>query len=117
MINLERQKRGISPIQWDEALYSGARTHSENMQVKGFLYHDEGGMFAECCFYCSSSDSTAQAAVDGWMSSTQGHREILLDPQYRLGAVGIAKDQGFWAISSFTLRPVSSKVRMMVMFR
>jgi uncharacterized protein (DUF362 family)/Pyruvate/2-oxoacid:ferredoxin oxidoreductase delta subunit len=70
------------------------------MQKTGFLYHDVGGMFAECCYgasYASSIYATAQAAVDGWMSSTEGHREILLDPRYRQGAVGIARDNGFWA--------------------
>jgi len=100
LINVEREKRGISPVLWNEELHSGARIHSKNMQEKGSLYHDTQGMFAECCYgasYASSIYATAEATVEGWMSSTAGHREILLDPQYRQGAVGIAKDNGFWA--------------------
>jgi len=100
LINIEREKRGIPPVLWSEALHSGARTHSQNMQEKGSLYHDTGGMFAECCYgasYASSIYATPEATVEGWMSSTAGHREILLDPQYRQGAVGIAKNNGFWA--------------------
>jgi len=100
LINVEREERGIPAVQWDETLHSGARTHSESMQMKGVLYHDEGGNFAECCYgasYASSIYATAQATVEAWMSSTAGHREILLDPQYSFGAVGIARDKGFWA--------------------
>jgi S1-C subfamily serine protease len=100
LINVEREERGISLVQWDEQLHSGARVHSQNMQEKGFLYHDTKGMFAECCYgasYVSSIYTTAEATVQAWMSSTTGHREILLDSQYRMGAVGVARDNGFWA--------------------
>ncbi len=100
LINVEREKRGIPPVLWNEALHSGARIHSQNMQEKGSLYHDTQGIFAECCYgasYASSIYATAEATVQGWMSSTAGHREILLDPQYRQGAMGIARDDGFWA--------------------
>jgi len=100
LINVEREKRGIPPVLWNEALHGSARIHSQNMQEKGFLYHDTQGMFAECCYgasYTSSIYATAEATVQGWMSSRAGHREILLDPQYRQGAIGIARDNGFWA--------------------
>jgi len=100
LINVERENRGIPPVIWDEMLHNGARIHSQNMQRDGFLYHDTQGMFAECCYgasYASSIYATAEATVDAWMSSTAGHREILLDPSYRYGAIGIARDDGFWA--------------------
>jgi len=100
LINVEREQRGIPPVVWNQGLHSGARTHSQNMQVRGYLYHDTGGMFAECCYgasHVSSIHATAQATVQAWMSSTAGHREILLDPQYRAGSVGVARYQGFWA--------------------
>jgi len=100
LINVERQERGISPIVWDDLLHDGARIHSQNMQARGYLYHDTHGMFAECCYGASSVSSiyaTAQATVQAWMSSTAGHREILLDARYRRGAVGVARDTGFWA--------------------
>ena len=100
LINVEREERGIRSVVWNEELHSGARIHSQNMQEKGYLYHDTHGMFAECCYgasYTSSIYATAEATVQGWMSSTTGHREILLDPRYRLGAVGAARDSGFWA--------------------
>jgi S1-C subfamily serine protease len=100
LINVEREQRGIPPVVWTQGMHSGARTHSQNMQARGYLYHDTGGMFAECCYgasHVSSIHATAQATVQAWMSSTTGHREILLDPQYAAGAVGVARDQGFWA--------------------
>ncbi|MCJ7654383.1 MAG: trypsin-like peptidase domain-containing protein, partial [Dehalococcoidia bacterium] len=101
LINVERQSRGIPLVFWNEGMHEGARKHSENMQEKGYLYHDTGGQFAECCYggplqYAPES-LTAAGIVQSWMSSTAGHREILLDPQYRIGAVGIASDKGFWA--------------------
>ena len=100
LINVEREGRGISPVRWDEQLHSGARMHSQDMQEEGFLYHDTGGMFAECCYGADSVSSiyaTAEATVQAWMSSTTGHREILLDPRYGIGGVGVARDDGFWA--------------------
>jgi len=100
LINVEREERGLPPVIWNEALHNGAREHSEDMQERGELYHDTYGQYAECCYgasYTSSIYATAAATVEGWMSSTAGHREILLDSQYRQGAVGIARDRGFWA--------------------
>jgi hypothetical protein len=100
LINVEREGRGISPVRWDEQLHNGARMHSQDMQEEGFLYHDTSGMFAECCYGASSVSSvyaTAEATVQAWMSSTAGHREILLDSRYRIGGVGVARDNGFWA--------------------
>jgi len=100
LINVEREGQGISPVRWDEQLHSGARMHSQDMQEEGFLYHDTSGMFAECCYGASSVASiyaTAEATVQAWMSSTTGHREILLDPHYGIGGVGVARDNGFWA--------------------
>jgi uncharacterized protein YkwD len=100
LINVEREGLGISPVQWNEQLHNGARIHSQNMQEEGSLYHDTGGMFAECCYGASSASSiyaTAEATVQAWMSSTTGHREILLDLQYGVGGVGVARDNGFWA--------------------
>ncbi len=100
LVNVEREQRGIPPVAWNQGLHSGARTHSQNMQARGYLYHDTGGMFAECCYgasHVSSIHATAHATVQAWMSSTTGHREILLDPRYSAAAVGVARDQGFWA--------------------
>lgn len=99
LINVEREERGIPPVVWNEALHNGAREHSENMQEAGYLYHDTSGLYAECCYgasYASSIYATPRAAVEGWMSSTAGHREILLDSRYAQGAVGIARHEGFW---------------------
>ena len=96
LINLERTNRGIRPITWDESIRTGARNHSENMLERGSLFH-ASGPFAECCFMSSSSWASAKDIVEGWMSSTTGHREILLDPRYVRGAAGIARDGSLYA--------------------
>jgi S1-C subfamily serine protease len=100
LINVERGERDIQPILWSEGLHSGARIHSQDMQEEGSLYHDTKGVFAECCYgasYVSPMYTTAEATVQAWMTSTTGHREILLDARYGFGAVGVARDSGFWA--------------------
>lgn len=101
LINVERQSRGIPLIVWNEGMHEGARKHSENMQEKGYLYHDTDGQFAECCYggplQYSPVSLRAAGIIQAWMSSTAGHREILLDAQYRTGVVGIVRDKGFWA--------------------
>jgi len=100
LINVEREVRGIPPVVWDETLHDGARKHSENMQEKGYLYHHTSGQFAECCYgasYASPPYSSARATVEAWMASTAGHREALLGGSYWRGAVGIARDEGFFA--------------------
>jgi len=96
LINTEREDRGIRPIIWDESMRMGARNHSENMLEKGSLFH-AFGPFAECCFMSGSTWASAKDIVEGWMSSTTGHREILLDPQYLRGVVGIARNGALYA--------------------
>ena len=99
LINLERKKAGLRPIEWSDSLHDGARGWSENMQAKGDLYHDVAGVhaeyFAECIYGASwSRYRTPEQIVDAWMSSS-GHRAILMG-SYRIGAIGIAKDEGFF---------------------
>jgi len=100
LINVERNKLGIAPVTWNESISVAARKHSQAMQEQGNLYHDSGGQYAECCYggplHYSSSSTTAEGIVAGWMSSP-GHKAIILDGQYRQGAIGIARDKGFWA--------------------
>jgi len=100
LINQERIQAGLNPIIWDENLHSGARSWSETMQIKGNLYHDVSGVntqyFAECIYGASwSRYRTPEQSVEAWMNSS-GHRTILMGA-YRIGAVGIAKNNGFWA--------------------
>lgn len=100
LINQERIKAGLNPIIWDENLHNGARAWSETMQAEGNLYHDVSGVytqyFAECVYGASwSGYRTPEQTVEAWMNSS-GHRSILMG-SYRIGAIGIAKDKGFYA--------------------
>lgn len=100
LINAKRVGVGLQPVLWDDNLHSGARNWSNNMQAKGELYHDSVGVhtyyFAECIYGASySSYRTPEQTVEAWMNSS-GHRTILMG-SYRIGAIGIAKDSGFWA--------------------
>ena len=96
LINLERENAGLYPIVWNDDIHDRARRHSEAMQAKGSLYHDTGGMCWECIYGASwSRYGTSRETVDAWMLSS-GHRAILLGT-YSIGAIGIAKDDGFFA--------------------
>jgi len=99
-INTRRIVAGLRPITWNENLHNGARKWSETMQSEGILHHDINGVytyyFAECCYGASYSGyRTPEQTVDAWMNSS-GHRAILMGA-YSIGAIGIAKDSGFWA--------------------
>lgn len=96
LINQERNKVGLPSISWSDNLHNGARNWSEHLQFEGELYHDTSGYFAGCCYGASwSSYQTPQETVEAWMTSS-GHRAILLG-RYRVGAVGIATDNGYFA--------------------
>lgn len=100
LINQERKRLGLYPISWNESLHRSARSWSEQMQTEGNLYHDVAGVmseyFAECIYGASWSHyRTPEQTVDAWMSSDE-HRAILLG-FYSAGAIGIAKEDGFFA--------------------
>ncbi len=89
LINAERKKRHIPPVEWDSYMHELSRNHSEAMAKARRLYHTDryalqGG---ENCFMGSSSP---KAIVRGWMSSTAGHREWLLDRRVNRAAIGIS---------------------------
>lgn len=87
-INLERMKRGIPPVRWDDEMYRFAKGQAAAMQRVGRLFHS--GRFAlrggENCF---QGTDNPRRIVKGWMSS-DGHRAWLLDRRVRRAAVGIA---------------------------
>ncbi len=105
LINVEREKHGLQPVIWDETLHNIAREHSRDMQEKGYLFHSPVGLtYAECCYGgpgdYSHYSTTAEGIVDSWMSSPP-HRAWLLDGRITEAAVGIARDEGFWASWTF----------------
>ena len=107
LINLERQRRGLSPLAWDGNLVRLARNHSQDMARGGYLSHVErngldlrgraqaSGLhgwktIGENIAYNQGYDDPTAFAVERWMISQQ-HRENALSPEYTHAGVGIAR--------------------------
>ncbi len=101
LANVERQKAGLTQLKWSDSIHEVARLHSKNMLLKGSLYHNARGIFSECCFGSANLPlyhRTAKTVIDSFMTSKTGHREVVLEADCSVGAVGIAQDdKGFFA--------------------
>jgi uncharacterized protein YkwD len=110
-VNEERTSRGLAALDWDDRLADVAQSHSAAMAQFGFFDHiDQNGKspvdrYRDNGISCRgaenltlggsaygdmSAQDIAQGAVDAWMSSTQGHRENILDDGFTQEGIGIA---------------------------
>jgi hypothetical protein len=113
-INRERTAQGLSPLQWDAALFKAARKHALLMLNLNMLEHqlpnepkledrlaEAGARFAAIAENIAIGPS-AETIHNGWMKSP-GHRKNMLDP--RLTAIGIAAVRGpggLYAVQDFS---------------
>lgn len=112
MVNEERGKEKLPPLTWDESIASYSRKHSLDMAEKRDLYHNTVELAARqlgenaalsprlaggfillpypigLAFYRTDSDLLAET-VQGWMRSS-GHRQNILNSNYKFTGVGIA---------------------------
>ena len=98
LVNEERTKRGLKPLQWDPQILPVARAHSQDMFARGYFSHYtlEGKdpfdrMKAGGIKYYSAGENLAlgpslSICHEGLMNSP-GHRANILNPTY--GRVGI----------------------------
>jgi uncharacterized protein YkwD len=115
LINLERNKRGLSSLNYSKELATCAREHSHNMAIKEVKVGHDGfekrfkhmqkvmklRSFGENVYYSYGIKDFLKAAVKGWMDSP-GHKENILG-KYTMSGVGIAfgKDGSFYATQLF----------------
>jgi Cysteine-rich secretory protein family len=85
LLNAERERAGLSPLQLDSTLSQGARAWSRRMATEGFFEHDTSGNFAENIAY---GYPTPAAVHDGWMNS-EGHRANRMNSRYTTYGVGV----------------------------
>jgi uncharacterized protein YkwD len=85
LLNAERERAGLSPLELDSTLSQGARAWSRRMATEGFFEHDTSGNFAENIAY---GYPTAAAVHDGWMNS-EGHRTNRMNSRYTTYGVGV----------------------------
>jgi len=120
LVNIERQKQGLSSLIYDEKLSNIARLHSQDMLERGYFSHDtpEGldptQRAQQAGYNCrlgiaenihmeekssitfwDSPETIAKSAVVGWMNS-EGHRKNILTSHYHSEGIGVT-------ISSFEI--------------
>lgn len=100
LVNQERTKRGLKPLQWDPQLLPVARAHSQDMFQRGYFSHYtlEGKdpfdrMKAAGIKYYTAGENLALGPTltichEGLMNSP-GHRANILNPAYGRMAIGI----------------------------
>ncbi len=105
--NVQREKYGLSPLQWDDTLANAARDYAQNMHDNQFFSHDgldgstfmdrikrAGYMFPKSGYSAGENliggYDSAEEAVDAWMDSP-GHRENILNPDFKYLGVGAFK--------------------------
>jgi len=108
LINEERHKRGLKPLQADPELLQVARTHSQDMFARGYFAHDnpEGRdpfdrMRAANIHFSSAGENlalaqTVEIAHVNLMNSP-GHRANILNPSFGRVGIGIL-DGGFYGL-------------------
>lgn len=109
LVNEERVKAGVPPLALDERLNESAQRKADDMAKyqynehvsptdgrNGYEYAYETGVncayVSENLFSGGGRYIQSQEAIHGWMQSTKGHREAILDAKYTLTGIGIAQD-------------------------
>ena len=117
IINAARGEQGLAELAFDETARDIARAHSEDVVSHEFITNTElAGSYEYCATWVHQSkiyhsreaqsgqriptewrtpEELAQTVVEGWLKSTEGHREAVLDPYFHKMGVGIAiSDEG-----------------------
>lgn len=107
LVNAERHKRRLNPLNWDNNLARVARNYSKKMAREDFFDHaDFNGKtvverakdariknwrkIGENLFYYEANYDFDKLAVRGWMKSPT-HRENILDGDWTATGIGIAE--------------------------
>lgn len=107
LANLERAAAGLPPLKANEALSQAAKAHSLAMAERDFFDHQDPstgaapGDRAKAAGYAWSTVAeniaigyaTPEEVITGWMNS-EGHRQNLLNPEYREIGVGYVAGPG-----------------------
>ena len=84
-INTYRAEHNVPPILWENSFHAEAVEWGQAMVDGGFFVHDADALRFENLFY-SARDPLG--ATEAWIDSP-GHNAILLDPELRVGAIGV----------------------------
>ncbi|MEG0319159.1 MAG: CAP domain-containing protein [Niameybacter sp.] len=108
LVNVERSKQGLKPLQMDESVRNVARVKSSDMRKNNYFDHNSpvyGSPFDMLkqfgISYRSAGENIAQgysspeAVVEGWMNSP-GHRANILNSSFTHIGVGYDAQGHYW---------------------
>jgi uncharacterized YkwD family protein/spore coat assembly protein SafA len=108
IVNQERQKQGLKPLQMDWELQRVARTKACDMANKGYFSHQSptygspfdmmkqfGITFRSAGENIAQGQRTPEEVMQSWMNS-QGHRENILKPDFTHIGVGYCQKGNHW---------------------
>jgi len=106
LTNIERESRGVPPLQWDDILGSAARAHCEDMVRNDFFSHTgsdgstlgeritrAGFVWSMVAENIAGGQRTPEEVVRSWMDSP-GHRSNILNPA--LTHLGVGFSSNMW---------------------
>jgi uncharacterized protein YkwD len=107
LVNRERAAAGVAPVALHPALNSAAQAHSNEQAARNLMTHysangSNGGQRMAAAGYAwrawaeniAAGQADAATAMNAWMTSTEGHRENILNPRYTDMGVGLAYSAG-----------------------
>ena len=110
LVNEIRVDNGLKPLTENWELSRVARYKAHDMHDSGYFDHNSpvyGSPFTMIknfgLSYRAAAENiamgyrTPQTVVDGWMNSTTGHRENILNPSYTQIGVGYCADGSYWS--------------------
>lgn len=103
LINVEREARGIAPLELHRGLSDVARRYSERMAATGQVHHELDRPMEErikralpgtCMFGENVSRNTSIDYAIADLMTSEGHRGNLLHPRYVTVGIGIVRGDG-----------------------
>ncbi|MGW1894990.1 CAP domain-containing protein [Streptomyces sp. NPDC002004] len=116
LVNAERAKVGCDPLKEDSRLMQAAQAHADDMAANGLTGHtgSDGSSDLtrmERAGYSPAGRSaenvsgpgynSSKAHVDGWMASNRGHRDTILNCEFKETGIGT---NGQYAVQLFAVR-------------
>ncbi len=108
LVNVERQKAGLSALKMDESIRNVARMKSQDMQTKKYFSHTSptygspfdmlkrfGITYKTAGENIAMGQKTPEAVVKAWMNSP-GHRANILKPAFTHIGVGYVANGSYW---------------------
>jgi uncharacterized protein YkwD len=112
LVNAHRATLGLQPLAVSPTLTAAATWKARHMAAYGYMTHDDpgppvartaGDRIAACAYpgamwgeNIAEGYNTAQAVLDGWLSSPD-HRANIENPDYRATGVGAAGSPVYWS--------------------